>query len=154
MFSLGGSEILVLAIIALLLFGNKNLPENMKKMVKGLNEVKKVTNEAQRSWTEIRNDVTRQIMADDALEEAKKELANIKSVLEARAQLPETVAVPDETIALAAAEHDGAATSDAAHPDAAHQDAAHSDAAHSSLDGVSLEESVTTSAPAPNPSKQ
>ena len=148
MFSLGGSEILVLAVIALLLFGNKNLPENMKKMVKVLNEVKKVTNEAQRSWTEIRNDVTRQIMADDALEEAKKELANIKSVLEARAQLPETVAVPDETIALAASEHDGAAT------DTATSDAATSDAAHSSPDGVSVEESVTASAPAPNPSKQ
>jgi Sec-independent protein translocase protein TatA len=123
-FSLGGSEILVLAVIALLLFGNKNLPENMKKMVKGLNEAKKVANDAQRSWTEIRNDVTRQIMADDALEEAKKELANIKSVLEARAQLPETVAVPDETIALAAPDPETAAAA-VAPPEDHHSDPHH-----------------------------
>lgn len=102
MFSLGGSEILVLAVIALLLFGNKNLPENMKKIVKGLNEVKRVTNDAQRSWNEIRTDITRQIMADEALELAKKELANIKNTLEARQQLPETISVPEETEETAA----------------------------------------------------
>lgn len=84
MFSLGGSEILVLAFLALLLFGNKNLPQNMKKMVKGLNEVKKVANEAQRSWREVRDDMTRQIMLEEAEEEAKKELTSIKAAIEAK----------------------------------------------------------------------
>lgn len=81
MFSLGGSEILVLAFIALILFGNKNLPQTMKKMVKGLNEVKKVANEAQRSWVEVRDDLTRQVMLDEAEEQARKELAEIKNAL-------------------------------------------------------------------------
>lgn len=82
MFNLGGSEILVLAFLALILFGNKNLPSNMKKMVKGLNEAKKFANDAQRSWAEIRDDVTRQIMADDALEQAKKDIVELKKTLE------------------------------------------------------------------------
>lgn len=81
MFSLGGSEILVLAFIALILFGNKNLPQTMKKMVKGLNEVKKVANEAQRSWIEVRDDLTRQVMLEEAEEEARKELSEIKKAL-------------------------------------------------------------------------
>jgi TatA/E family protein of Tat protein translocase len=148
-FSLGGSEILVLAVIALLLFGNKNLPENMKKMVKGLNEVKKVANDAQRSWTEIRNDVTRQIMAEDALEEAKRELANIKSVLEARAQLPETVAVPDEPIALTASEPETAAA--AAPPEDHHSDPHHPEG----LTAADVPAVIDTErSPTPTPSKQ
>lgn len=86
MFSIGGSEILVLGILALLLFGNKNLPENMKKMVKGLNEVKKVAHDAQRSWHDIRDDVTRQIMADDAATKAREELAEVRRALSAPVQ--------------------------------------------------------------------
>ena len=82
MFSLGGSEILLLALVALVLFGNQSLPANMKKLVKGLNEVKKVAGDAQRSWNEVRDDITRQIMADDAEEQAKKELAEIKRLIE------------------------------------------------------------------------
>lgn len=98
MFSLGGSEILVLGILALLLFGNKNLPENMKKMVKGLNEVKRVANDAQRSWHEIRDDVTRQIMADEAAEAAKRELEAVKRALAAPAEgtVATDAAVPAE----------------------------------------------------------
>jgi Sec-independent protein translocase protein TatA len=87
MFSLGGSEILVLAFVALLLFGNKNLPQNMKKMVKGLNEVKKVANDAQRSWHEIRDDVSRQIMADEASEKARKELQELREAVDGNPHL-------------------------------------------------------------------
>ncbi len=88
-FSLGGSEILVLAFIALLLFGNKNLPQTMKKMVKGLNEVKKVASDAQRSWHEVRDDMTRQIMLEEAEEEAKSELAEIKKAIESPEKKPQ-----------------------------------------------------------------
>ena len=57
MFGFSGSEILLIAVIALILFGNDKLPENMKKMIKGLNQAKKVTRNVQDSWQEVKNDV-------------------------------------------------------------------------------------------------
>ena len=63
MFGLGGGEILVIVVIALVLFGKEDLPQTLKKMSKGYNEFKKVATDAQRSWNEVRDDVTRTIMA-------------------------------------------------------------------------------------------
>ena len=69
MFGLGGGEILVIVVIALVLFGKEDLPQTLKKMSKGFNEFKKVANDAQRSWNEVRDDVARTIR--DATEEDK-----------------------------------------------------------------------------------
>lgn len=65
MFGLGMGEIVVLVVIAVVLFGTNDLPKTLRKVAKGVGEFKKVANDAQRSWTEVRDDVTRTIMAAD-----------------------------------------------------------------------------------------
>jgi Sec-independent protein translocase protein TatA len=64
MFGIGGGEILVVALVALLLFGNEDLPKNMRKMVKAWNDFRGVTNDLQRSWLDVRDQVTRDLMTD------------------------------------------------------------------------------------------
>ncbi len=64
MFGIGGGEILVVAIVALLLFGNEDLPKNMRKMVKAWNDFRGVTNDLQRSWLDVRDQVARDIMTE------------------------------------------------------------------------------------------
>lgn len=73
MFGLGSGEILIIVLIALVLFGKDDLPKTLRKVTKGINEFKKVTHEAQRSWNEVRDDVQRTIM----LEEEKEHLREI-----------------------------------------------------------------------------
>jgi TatA/E family protein of Tat protein translocase len=65
MFGLGMGEIVVIVVIAIVLFGTNDLPKTLRKVAKGVNEFKKVANDAQRSWTEVRDDVARTIMAAD-----------------------------------------------------------------------------------------
>jgi Sec-independent protein translocase protein TatA len=60
-FGFSGGEILLIALIALILFGNDKLPENMKKMIKGFNQAKKVAKDVQNSWQDVKNDVQRSI---------------------------------------------------------------------------------------------
>jgi Sec-independent protein translocase protein TatA len=64
MFGIGGGEILVVALVALLLFGNEDLPKNMRKMVKAWNDFRGVTNDLQRSWLDVRDQVTRDLMTE------------------------------------------------------------------------------------------
>ncbi|WP_186646465.1 Sec-independent protein translocase subunit TatA/TatB [Fluviispira vulneris] len=64
MFGFSGGEILLIAFIALILFGNDKLPENMKKLLKGLNQAKKVASDVQQSWHEVKTDVQRSINLD------------------------------------------------------------------------------------------
>ena len=45
MFGLGGSEIIIILFIILLLFGAKKLPELAKGLGKGINEFKKASND-------------------------------------------------------------------------------------------------------------
>lgn len=64
MFGIGGGEILVVALIALILFGNEDLPKNMRKIVKAWNDFRGVTNDLQRSWLDVRDQVTRDLLTD------------------------------------------------------------------------------------------
>lgn len=73
MFGFSAGEILLIAFIALILFGNDKLPENMKKLFKGLNQAKKVASDVQKSWYEIQVDVQRSLN----FEEEKKELLEL-----------------------------------------------------------------------------
>lgn len=73
MFGFSSGEILLIALIALILFGNDKLPENMKKMIKGLNQAKKVAKDVQSSWQEVKIDVQRSIL----LEEETKQINDL-----------------------------------------------------------------------------
>ncbi len=73
MFGFSGGEIVFIALIALVLFGNQNLPENMKKMIQGWTKAKKVANDVQKSWNDVRRDVEKSIN----FEEEKKKLKDL-----------------------------------------------------------------------------
>lgn len=71
MFGFSGGEILLIALIALILFGNDKLPENMKKMIRGLNQAKKVAKDVQSSWQDVKSDVQRSINFEDEKQEVQ-----------------------------------------------------------------------------------
>ncbi len=50
--SLGFSEIVVIFLIALIIFGPRKLPELGKSLGRGLSEFKKATNDLKRTWEE------------------------------------------------------------------------------------------------------
>ena len=54
MFGFSMGEILLISLIALLLFGNEKLPQNIKKFIKGWNESKSMIFGLQKSWHEIK----------------------------------------------------------------------------------------------------
>src|SRR5256885_15318836 len=56
--SLGFSEMLVIFIVALLVFGPKKLPELGKSLGKGIREFKKATDELKSSWEDQVKDIS------------------------------------------------------------------------------------------------
>ncbi|APJ02507.1 twin-arginine translocase TatA/TatE family subunit [Silvanigrella aquatica] len=104
MFGFSGGEILLIALIALILFGNDKLPDNMKKMIKGLNQAKKMAKEVQVSWQDVKTDVQRSINFEEEKEEmrALMESATIdineESFAKEHYPIPANFAVPQEEI--------------------------------------------------------
>ena len=68
---LGFSEMLVIFIVALLVFGPKKLPELGKSLGKGIREFKKATEELKSSWEDQVKDIT------TPLNEVKTDIHNI-----------------------------------------------------------------------------
>ncbi|HSU88102.1 MAG TPA: twin-arginine translocase TatA/TatE family subunit, partial [Terriglobia bacterium] len=68
---LGFSEMLVIFIVALLVFGPKKLPELGKSLGKGIREFKKATEELKSSWEDQVKDIT------TPLNEVKSDINNI-----------------------------------------------------------------------------
>jgi len=68
---LGFSEMLVIFIVALLVFGPKKLPELGKSLGKGIREFKKATEELKSSWEEQVKDVAA------PLNEVKQDIHNM-----------------------------------------------------------------------------
>ena len=52
MWNLGFSELIIIFILALLIFGPRKLPELGRSLGKGLAEFKRATNELKRTWEE------------------------------------------------------------------------------------------------------
>jgi TatA/E family protein of Tat protein translocase len=50
--SIGGTELLVIMVIALLIFGPRKLPEHGRSLGKGLSEFKRASNDLKRSLEE------------------------------------------------------------------------------------------------------
>lgn len=57
MFGFSFFEIIILVILGIVLFGDKNLPLHIKKFLTGVNQAKKIGRNLQNSWYEIQNDV-------------------------------------------------------------------------------------------------
>ena|SRR5690349_12652265 len=68
---LGFSEMLVIFIVALLVFGPKKLPELGKSLGKGIREFKKATEELKSSWEDQVKDIS------TPLNEVKKDIHNM-----------------------------------------------------------------------------
>ncbi|MBX9704437.1 MAG: twin-arginine translocase TatA/TatE family subunit [Silvanigrellaceae bacterium] len=84
MFGLSLSEIIVIALIAFILFGNKNLPQHLKKFFHEFTKLKKTFSNAQRSWLEVKNDIQRHIILEEKSSSPIKEAK------------PYSVAIPTE----------------------------------------------------------
>jgi Sec-independent protein translocase protein TatA len=57
MFGFSMGEILFIGLIAIVLFGNENLPQNIRKFMKGWGEIKSTIFGLQRSWTDIKDNL-------------------------------------------------------------------------------------------------
>jgi TatA/E family protein of Tat protein translocase len=79
-FNLGFSELILIFVIALLVFGPKKLPELGKSLGKGLREFKRATEDLKSNWDEQMRD------AERSIQETKTEL---KSAVEAPAPVEE-----------------------------------------------------------------
>jgi len=90
--SLGGAELLIILVLALLLFGPRKLPEIGRTIGKGLSEFRKATSEF-KSNLEREVDLTDVKDARDSLREAK---AEIKSTIQGaqRLHVPPTPSAP------------------------------------------------------------
>lgn len=90
--SLGGAELLIILVLALLLFGPRKLPEIGRTIGKGLTEFRKATSEF-KSNLEREVDLTDVKDARDSLREAK---AEIKSTIDGatRLHVPPTPSAP------------------------------------------------------------
>lgn len=72
MFGLSFSEILVIAVIALVLFGNEKLPQNLKKFAQGFSKAKSFLFDVNHSWQEMKEDIKKNIVFEEEQKELKK----------------------------------------------------------------------------------
>ncbi len=74
MFGLSAGEILFIALLALVLFGNKNLPENIKKFWQSWHKSKKFFYELQNSVQDISEDLKKdlQFLHEPVIEDENK----------------------------------------------------------------------------------
>ncbi len=72
MFGLSISEIFIIALIALILFGNEKLPENLKKFAHGFSKAKSFFFDVNHSWNEIKTDIKKNIIFDDETAKLKE----------------------------------------------------------------------------------
>lgn len=67
MFGLGIGEILVILVIAILCFGDKNLPEHLKKLMKVFYQSKKAAKDMQNSLYEVQDDIMKSVDLSEEL---------------------------------------------------------------------------------------
>jgi TatA/E family protein of Tat protein translocase len=97
--SLGVSEMLMIFVIALLVFGPKKLPELGKSLGKGIREFKKATEDLKSNWDEHVKDIA------EPLNDARREIHGMGENIKARVYEhlePPTETAPKELPAPAA----------------------------------------------------
>jgi len=95
MFGFSAGEMLLIVLIALLLFGNEKLPQNIKKFLKGWNQTKKVAFDMQKSWHEIKLDLKNNVELYDS-GEIKIENSGEKTALNGCAKPVNPIVSQDE----------------------------------------------------------
>ena len=102
MFGIGGSEILVILIVALIFLGPEKLPDAATKISKGIRELRRQTREVQQTIendTEIGGairDLKSALRGDEIRPKVKKVLAPVTDELEGAAKTLKDATKPDE----------------------------------------------------------
>ena len=92
---LGWSEMIFIALAALLIFGPKKLPELGKSLGKGLREFKKATNDLKSNWEEHIRDVETPVQEfKESIHEIKADVIGSTTVAE---ELPAEPTLPEES---------------------------------------------------------
>jgi len=68
----GGSEILVVLVIVVLLFGGKKIPELMRGLGKGMKEFKDATKDIKEEINDATGDIQKEIKEIDPISELRK----------------------------------------------------------------------------------
>ena len=84
MFGIGGGEILIIAVVAVVIFGTDDLPKNLRKFMKVWGDFRGATHDLQRGWLDVCDKVTRDILNEETsahhpLVESDKESLDEKS---------------------------------------------------------------------------
>jgi len=77
---MGGSEIIVIVLVVLLLFGAKSIPDLARMLGKGMNEFRRASDEIKREFRENTSDITN--VVDDAKKGLNKEVDAISTAVE------------------------------------------------------------------------
>jgi TatA/E family protein of Tat protein translocase len=98
---LGFSEMLVIFVVALLVFGPKKLPELGKSLGKGIREFRKATNELKSTWEDQVRDIKAPL--DDVkkdIHEMRQDIKNdfYKSVESSHSETPALPAKPEQEV--------------------------------------------------------
>lgn len=62
---IGTTEMVLIAVVALLLFGGKKLPEMMRGLGQGIKEFKKAANEVTEPINEVKDEIKKEITDED-----------------------------------------------------------------------------------------
>lgn len=103
MFGIGGGEILIIAVIAVVLFGTNDLPKNLRKFMKMWNDFRGATHDLQRGWLDVRDKVTRDILSEDSthhhpIPETQLSAGDEGETSSSGAHLPEAEGLTENTI--------------------------------------------------------
>ncbi|MDD4644560.1 MAG: twin-arginine translocase TatA/TatE family subunit [Bacteroidales bacterium] len=81
---MGGGEIIVVLLAALLLFGADKMPEIVKDLVKGMGEFRKVSNDLKREFNESTEDIRNDLndLTNDIKQNAADASKNIQSYVD------------------------------------------------------------------------
>jgi len=82
---LSGSEILLVLVVALVLFGSKSIPDVARMMGKGVREFRKATSEIQKEIDSYTSDIKKDV--NDIKDSINKETRNISDELRKNTKL-------------------------------------------------------------------